>query len=151
MEETKGYELCTPRVVSETVDGEVIVVDLASGNYYSLRDTAAYIWHALVQGVSVQAVICKVRESLNQKDASVDRDVLDFAEALVKEGLIHPSSRVTKAEPGPCGSYQKPVFEKFSDMREFLLVDPIHEVNIRGWPHQDAPPANDSSESEKRT
>jgi hypothetical protein len=26
--------------------------------------------------------------------------------------------------------------QKFTDMQELLLLDPIHEVDERGWPHR---------------
>ncbi|MBN2286366.1 MAG: hypothetical protein JXI43_07950, partial [Tissierellales bacterium] len=33
-------------------------------------------------------------------------------------------------------SFKKPVIDKFEDMQEMLLLDPIHEVNDQGWPHE---------------
>jgi hypothetical protein len=32
------------------------------------------------------------------------------------------------------GAFSPPVLQKFSDMQELLLVDPIHEVKAEGWP-----------------
>jgi hypothetical protein len=34
-------------------------------------------------------------------------------------------------------SYLQPSFEKYSDMQEMLLLDPIHEVSEAGWPHKE--------------
>ena len=34
----------TPDVMHETIDGEVIAINLVSGNYYSFRGTGAQIW-----------------------------------------------------------------------------------------------------------
>ena len=39
-----------PAVVSETIDGEVIVIHLERGSYFSLRDTAAELWELVEQG-----------------------------------------------------------------------------------------------------
>ena len=33
-------------------------------------------------------------------------------------------------------AFEKPVIEKFSDMQEMLLLDPIHEVSEMGWPNE---------------
>ena len=40
----------SPNVMSETIEGEVIVINLATGSYYSLKDAGAAIWHALADG-----------------------------------------------------------------------------------------------------
>ena len=34
--------------------------------------------------------------------------------------------------------FEFPIIEKFTDMQELLLLDPIHEVDEKGWPHQAA-------------
>jgi hypothetical protein len=31
--------------------------------------------------------------------------------------------------------FRAPGLQRFEDMRGFLLVDPIHEVDDAGWPH----------------
>jgi len=36
-----------PAVVDEMIDGEVVVIDLRSGNYFSLVQSAAVIWATL--------------------------------------------------------------------------------------------------------
>ena len=41
-----------PRMVHETVDDEVIVIDLATGAYYSLAGSAAHIWALIAAGVA---------------------------------------------------------------------------------------------------
>jgi hypothetical protein len=33
------------------------------------------------------------------------------------------------------GSWAEPVLDKYTDMQELLLLDPIHEVDDAGWPH----------------
>ena len=34
--------------------------------------------------------------------------------------------------------FRAPSFQRFEDMRGFLLVDPIHEVDHAGWPTHEA-------------
>ena len=32
-------------------------------------------------------------------------------------------------------AFETPVLEKYTDMAELLLLDPIHDVDATGWPH----------------
>jgi len=45
--EPARFRVNSPTVVSETVDGEVIMIHLDTGNYYSLRSTGSLIWDAI--------------------------------------------------------------------------------------------------------
>ena len=45
--ESTAFRVNSPTVVSETVDREVVMIHLDTGNYYSLRSTGALIWDAL--------------------------------------------------------------------------------------------------------
>jgi hypothetical protein len=31
-----------------------------------------------------------------------------------------------------------PPISKFTDMQDIILLDPVHEVDARGWPHASA-------------
>ena len=42
--------LRAPHVIHEAIDGEVIVIHLERGSYFSLRDTAAELWELVEQG-----------------------------------------------------------------------------------------------------
>ena len=34
------------------------------------------------------------------------------------------------------GPFEPPTFETYTDMQYFLLLDPIHDVEAAGWPHE---------------
>jgi hypothetical protein len=42
-----------PGVVSETIEGETIVIHLKTGTYYSLEKTAVEIWQAIEVGRAI--------------------------------------------------------------------------------------------------
>ena len=48
------YRLNDRELVSELLDGEVIIIHLQSGTYYSTLASGADIWHALLSGHSVE-------------------------------------------------------------------------------------------------
>ena len=47
---TRRFRVNSPRVMHETIEGEVIVIDLTTGSYYSLRDASAEIWREIEAG-----------------------------------------------------------------------------------------------------
>ena len=136
----KYYEINVPAVISEPMDEELVVINLDSGCYYSLNKTAAHLWNHLEQGYSVNQAARQMALLYGSEEASVLNDFTSFVESLMEEGLIRSGESGTGNGPplkeGPDEPYLKPRFEKYSDMQEMLLLDPIHEVSEAGWPHQ---------------
>lgn len=127
-------------VISEPMDEEMVVINLDSGCYFSLNKTAACLWNYLEQGCSVNQAARQMAWLYGSGEVPMLNDVTSFIERLMEEGLIRSGeSEHTNGPPlkeGPGEPYLKPSFEKYSDMQEMLLLDPIHEVSEAGWPHQ---------------
>lgn len=139
MRGSSRYAVKAPRVVYEVFDEEVVVLDLESGSYYSLRATAAWIFRAAASGVSSGAVIESFAASRNGGSPDVRAAVASFLDSLVAEGLLvaqpGPAAPEARLElPGNAGPFTPPRFEKFTDMQDLLLLDPIHDVDETGWP-----------------
>src|SRR4029077_17954546 len=60
--EEGGLRLNTPHVIHETIDDEVIVINLASGSYYSLKGAGTDVWDVLqsAPGAGVGAIAAAV-------------------------------------------------------------------------------------------
>jgi len=137
------FRINTPDVTHELLDGEVIVVHVVTGAYYSLGGSAATIWGWLDRGAEIEAM-CNRIVALNGADPeSTVADLHRFTADLQAEGLISPlqsaaGSGVLLGESAEDGivPFTSPKFEKYSDMEELLLVDPIHEVSPQGWPEK---------------
>lgn len=71
---------------------------------------------------------------------SIQNGIDTFLAELYAENLIvplpqAPSLQGTPATPVQKLAFQTPVIEKFTDMADLLLLDPIHEVDeTAGWP-----------------
>ncbi len=89
MTPSRSYTLDPKRVVHETIDGESIVIDLSSGNYYSLAGSGSAIWTMLAAGCDVdyvEAELCRIYDG----DADEIRQAVDtIAHRLVAEGPAH--------------------------------------------------------------
>ena len=137
----KYYEINVPAVISEPMDEELVVINLDNGCYYSLNKTAAFLWKQLEQGCSINQATRQAAQFYGREEAPLLADFTSFIERLMEEQLIRlgngrPTNGLLLKE-GQGEPYLKPSFEKYSDMQEMLLLDPIHEVSEAGWPHQE--------------
>lgn len=145
------YIINTSKIVYDTLDGEVIIINFDTGNYYSLNKTGKHIWNML-ESVPFGSLIIKEITKVYSGDAdNISTEITQFLKALQQEELlqvveeerngIDPRS-IEKHEPnnGPeIPLFEKPGFQKYTDMKEMLLLDPIHEVDETGWPSSKMP------------
>ena len=138
------FKVNTPPVIHQTLDGEVIVVNLDTGTYYSLAGSSAEIWTAVEQGSSVDETVEATLGRYDGSRAEVEPAVREFIDELVSEELIAPSELAPPAAAnrtnhangtGTTLPFVPPRLDKYVDMQELLMLDPIHEVDERGWPH----------------
>ncbi len=135
---SSSYKINEEFLSHELIDGEVVVIQFDSGNYYSLSGSAALVWQRLVTPASVADL-----SALFAETPSTAADELSaFVSELLKEGLLLPaeSGAASTASSAPV-AYVKPVLNKYTDMQNLLLADPLHEVQETGWPHTKPPEA----------
>jgi hypothetical protein len=130
-----------PTVISETIDGETVIINLKTGSYYSLKYSGATVWSALQQGGSVAEIAHFVRAKFDTDGQNIDGEIGELVEKLLRENLIRLSldDASLQADTGLSSesppSYRTPVLEKFTDMEAMLLLDPVHDVSDQGWPY----------------
>ena len=128
-----------PEIVHETVDGEVIAIDLDNGSYYSLAGSGPLVWELLAGGASE----AELRDALAARFGAIEAiagDVSVLLGQLRESGLIVEAEReagnaALMAKAGDGEAYETPRFERYTDMKDYFLLDPIHEVDSAGgWP-----------------
>lgn len=125
------------KITHESLDGEVIAIHFDTGAYYSLRGSSARIWETLAAAASSPETIATRFEGSSGETLI---KIETFLKSLCEEGLIKEApeavSVLSEKESKPALlPFEDPVFERFNDMRDLLLADPIHEVDEGGWPH----------------
>ena len=130
-------------VTHERLDGEVIAVQLSSGSYFSMVGPAADVWWLISQGVPRDEWSMLLRAVF--PDSEIDERSLDDFLAACREARLADESdepSLSPPEPPPAdyarNSWSAPRLEEFSDLRDLILVDPVHDVTDKGWPHTDA-------------
>ncbi len=136
------YRLNERDVVQETVDGEALIIHTPSGTYYSVTGTGEYLWNALLGGWTAPEIADHYGAAGEPAIPEVRAAVEGFARELEQEQLVVPVDRTSPAAglaPAP-QPFSAPELQKFTDMQELLLVDPIHEVDPHaGWPLRPEP------------
>ena len=135
------YRIEGTNVMHETIDGEVVIVNLDNGTYYSAGGVGAGVWAQLVAGRTLEALIADAASRYQGDRDQIAAGIEAFVRQLQEEKLIaavpgpdEPPSPSVASEP-PSTAYSDPVLQKYTDMEQLLLVDPIHEVEDSGWPN----------------
>lgn len=126
-----------PKVSHQCIDGEVVVINLENGSYYSLLDLAARLWELVAAGWSRTELLELVGATYADENAIAATSA--FLDELVREGLVSdvPTEKLP-AEVALPATFAAPLLETFTDLQELLMLDPIHDVDAAGWPHKPA-------------
>ena len=142
----RGFRVNSPNVIQETIEGEVIIIDLKTGTYYSLRDSGAAVWEAIEQGADEDGIAAELQARYDASEEEIRDAVRQLLAELEGEGLVRAeegvadrSATATAANGSARLPFAAPVLEKHTDMQDLILLDPVHEVGAQGWPHP-APP-----------
>jgi hypothetical protein len=148
MNQSVRYKINAPHIVHEIFeDQEAAIINLKSGNYYSLDPVGAYIWAQIESAGTLDEVVAQVMNRYEGPMIDITNEVNKFVDALQAEDLIvaaidapsdYSAQRVRTDGIGNGGkiAFTAPVVERYNDMQELLLLDPIHEVDETGWPHR---------------
>ena len=147
MNQLSKFRVNEPKVVHETIDGEVVLVNLERGDYFSLVTAGAEIWDGLAKGLSQGEIVTEITQRYEGDRETIEQAIHNFIDQLQKEELIvvaptseasnsnlsdNQSPTIPSAEKLP---FVPPSLDKYTDMEELLALDPIHEVDEQmGWP-----------------
>lgn len=134
------FSVNSPQVISEHIDGEEIILNFESGTYYSLNPCGRVIWRGLQDGLDQQALQALLTQRFPQNVAQAVPDLESLIDQLQREQLIVPvrsdgaSAAAASEALAAMASYESPRLEKYTDLQNLLLLDPIHDVDATGWP-----------------
>ena len=134
-----AYQLNSGNVVQDTIDGEALAIRSDTGTYYSMSGPGATCWVALLSGAALDRAAAAVAAHHGAPLEAVEGDLSRFADSLVEEHLLLTASTPARSVgelPAELKNtaWNTPQFDKYTDMQDLLLFDPIHEVQPSGWP-----------------
>jgi hypothetical protein len=142
---SRRYRVNRSKIIFEAFEDETVLINLDSGNYYSFSGSGALIWDLISSGRSIGEVVSQLQQRFPDAAAQIEPSVHDFVRKLVEENLVleqggRDLETITQEQHSPLKKsadlkFEKPCLQKYSDMQDLLLLDPIHEVDEMGWPN----------------
>jgi len=115
-------------VAAEVLDGEAIILNLATGAYYSLDKAGARVWTCIEHELAEQDIVRLIARDYGVELARVTEDVAALVTRLLEEQLVvlgapGPAGAEPPALTGPA-AYERPDLRKYSEMADMLALDP---------------------------
>lgn len=122
----------------ERLDGEVVIISFETGKYFNSNGSAADLLHLIENGVPQS----EWEEILSKyfADFRMDSDeIAAFLQQIIEEKIAIPGkapSIKTSELPSDYsrGRWSGPQLRIFEDLADLLLIDPIHDTSVEGWP-----------------
>ncbi len=75
-------------VHTRTFDGELVILDLAHGEYFALDPVGSRLWVALEQGKSIEQVAAEIVQEYDTSLETATADLRALLDDLVQRGLL---------------------------------------------------------------
>jgi hypothetical protein len=143
MDERLRYAVNSPPVVHESFGDEAVIVNLNSGAYYSLDKAGLAIWNLIARGASIGEIVDQISGRYTGARAEILAAVGELISSLQREELIQPTTQAERrasiatdanSNGGEKFAFEPPLLNKFTDVEDLLILDPIHDVDAAGWP-----------------
>jgi len=138
------FRINAPLVAVQEIEGEAILINFDTGCYYCANATGAVLLDLVQRGESVLAMGAALAERCGVAEATVAEAVSAFLAEALAGGLIVAGVSAVSVDGGTAAgpasvaalTYVEPQLEKFDDLQDLLMLDPIHDVDQAGWPMQ---------------
>lgn len=134
-----------PKVACQTFDGEVLLIHFERGHYYNAAGCAAWLIELIERGLSESEIGSALEREYGLESDRARQVTSRFLEQLLGEELftvasepraderVAPSS-VRLATTATTKAFEEPSLSKYTDLEDLLVLDPVHDVMMTGWP-----------------
>jgi len=116
-----GYEKSEYVTWKRLEGGRGVLLDLKSGRYYTLNETATMVWDLAATHMPVDRIAEKVSETFRADLAEVEADVRALVDMLSDKGFLQKTALGVVDGAAVCESekaYQKPAIEEHEAIKE---------------------------------
>lgn len=129
------FGLAGDDVVREVFDGEVVIIHMGTGKYYSTNPLGGEIWAWLENGHPLEHILQALQAHFSDR-AEVADDLNAFVSDVQLQQLMQPqpANAPSEAIQVQLTAYEAPKLRIYDDLQQILGLDPIHDVDETGWP-----------------
>jgi hypothetical protein len=123
------------RFPHETLDGETVLIDAETGHVILLTGFASTLWGHLVEGASLEELVRAVDARFGTEAGAATGS---FLQELRAAEIVIATKEVGLAPAAPPpwpDKFTAPALKRFDDIANIIAMDPVHDVDSRGWPH----------------
>lgn len=128
------YEVVEPSAIYEYIDGEVLALNLQTGIYVQLKQLSAELFYAAATGRSAEMISHAAQNAGYGEARIADFDTcyanwVALGLLQVARNAQHPDTEAFSLISGLQFSE-----ERWDDLSELIMMDPVHDVSPQGWP-----------------
>ena len=123
------------RLAADVFDDEYIIANLDTGLYYSVQGAAVSLLYCLPFS-SENQVIDVYLLAFPEKAEVIKEELASIFKELVSQEIILDREEILPESGPECiapGEYVPGKFNRYADMQDLLMLDPIHDVDENGW------------------
>jgi hypothetical protein len=134
-----SYSVNNEDISLERLNGETIILNFKSGAYYSSQGSGSDLFWLISNKVPINNWR-QILENYYIFDGNQRDGIQEFIEEALAEELIremYNSEAITILLPDDVKRiyWTIPKLLKYNDIQHLLLVDPIHDSSLQGWPN----------------
>lgn len=85
---SKTYRTATNVLFNELSDGEAVLLDLDTENYFGLNELGSRVWNAIAKSEDLRSLVQDVSAATNTEAATIEADIDELLATLVSKGLL---------------------------------------------------------------
>ena len=137
------FQIDRTRIQFERFEDETVLINVESGFYYSISQSGSELLR-LVDGGCPAGMLVAAIVGDSEKAVHHSPEIIRFVENLICEGILvggnsclaaDQSIDISRPVYSSTEGFEPPVLERFDEVRDLLLIDPVHMVDqAQGWP-----------------
>jgi hypothetical protein len=76
------------RAMARTVDDQIVILDITSGQYFGINDVGALVWNLLEHDITSDALVSAVLAEFDVDQAQARHDIDELIAQLTEAGLV---------------------------------------------------------------
>ena len=125
----------------ERIDGEIIVISYNNGKYYSVNKQGSDLLYLIEMKVKRElwSEILKLNFQNFAENTETTQKIDEFIEKCLNEKLLTIGvtniERVELPNDYTRDNWESPELRIFDDLTDILMIDPVHDTSLEGWPN----------------